>query len=212
MASHVCMYIYIYFLFYSCSFKLSLSISLRHLLNIIDPEEKKKQEEANRVDQNGSPRGSKQSPLKRKGSRDLGLIKDRLAEFFNPTKLRIAGFHGSSGDGGKDHRSAELEWMGSFQSKGKGEISESCRQAFAVICQLLLECTTFPVYFTEEESKDLHTTMFNKTGTLKKCSPPLCFIQSGIARVAYMSICLYKLSFIFLSLVWFVWNESGVTD
>ncbi|KAA0715639.1 Protein dopey-2 [Triplophysa tibetana] len=139
------------------------SMITRHLLNIIDPEEKKKQEEANRVDQNGSPRGSKQSPMKRKGSRDLGLIKDRLAEFFNPSKLRIAGFHGSSGDGGKDHRSAEFEWMGSFQSKGKGEISESCRQAFAVICQLLLECTTFPVYFTEEESQDLHTTMFNKT-------------------------------------------------
>ncbi|XP_056610813.1 protein dopey-2 isoform X2 [Triplophysa dalaica] len=148
-----------------CLQNILASMITSHLLNIIDPEEKKKQEEANRVDQNGSPRGSKQSPLKRKGSRDLGLIKDRLAEFFNPSKLRIAGFHGSSGDGGKDHISAELEWMGSFQSKGKGEISESCRQAFAVICQLLLECTTFPVYFTEEESKDLNTTMFNKTGS-----------------------------------------------
>uniref|UniRef100_A0A671KFZ4 Protein dopey-2-like n=1 Tax=Sinocyclocheilus anshuiensis TaxID=1608454 RepID=A0A671KFZ4_9TELE len=109
-------------------------------------------------------RGSKRSPSKRKGSRDLGLIKDRLAEFFNPSKLRIHVLHGSSRDGGKDHRPAELEWMGNFQSKSKGEITELCRQAFTVVCQLLLECTTFPVYFTEEENQDLHTSMFNKTG------------------------------------------------
>lgn len=130
----------------------------------MDPEKKKKQEESNQLDSNASPKGSKRSPLKRKGSRDLGLIKDRLAEFFNPGKLRIHVLHGSSRDGDKDHRPAELEWMGNFQSKSKGEISESCRQAFAVICQLLLECTTFPVYFTEEENQDLHTSMFNKTG------------------------------------------------
>uniref|UniRef100_A0A673NDD2 Protein dopey-2-like n=1 Tax=Sinocyclocheilus rhinocerous TaxID=307959 RepID=A0A673NDD2_9TELE len=116
------------------------------------------------LDPNASPRGSKRSPSKRKGSRDLGLIKDRLAEFFNPSKLRIHALHGSSRDGGKDHRPAELEWMGNFQSKSKGEITESCRQAFTVVCQLLLECTTFPVYFTEEENQDLHTSMFNKTG------------------------------------------------
>uniref|UniRef100_A0A672SYC2 DOP1 leucine zipper like protein B n=1 Tax=Sinocyclocheilus grahami TaxID=75366 RepID=A0A672SYC2_SINGR len=111
-----------------------------------------------------SPSEHKRSPSKRKGSRDLGLIKDRLAEFFNPSKLRIHVLHGSSRDGGKDHRPAELEWMGNFQSKSKGEITESCRQAFTVVCQLLLECTTFPVYFTEEENQDLHTSMFNKTG------------------------------------------------
>uniref|UniRef100_A0A8C1H2N2 DOP1 leucine zipper like protein B n=1 Tax=Cyprinus carpio carpio TaxID=630221 RepID=A0A8C1H2N2_CYPCA len=108
--------------------------------------------------------GSKQSPLKQKGSRDLGLIKDRLAEFFNPSKLRIHALHGSSRDGDENHRPVVLEWMGNFQSKSKGEISESCRQAFTVVCQLLLECTTFPVYFTEEENQDLQTSMFNKTG------------------------------------------------
>lgn len=140
------------------------SVITRHLLDIVDPEKKKKQEEANQLDANASPKSSKRSPLKRKGSRDLGLIKDRLAEFFNPSKLRIHALHGLSRDGGKDHRPAQLEWMGSFQSKSKGEISESCRQAFTVICQLLLECTTFPVYFTEEENQELHTSMFNKTG------------------------------------------------
>uniref|UniRef100_A0A671LRW5 Protein dopey-2-like n=1 Tax=Sinocyclocheilus anshuiensis TaxID=1608454 RepID=A0A671LRW5_9TELE len=122
-----------------------------------------KQEEANQLDPNAPPRGSKRSPLKRKGSRDLGLIKDRLAEFFNPSKLRIHALHGSSRDGDKNHRPAVLEWMGNFQSKSKGEISESCRQAFTVVCQLLLECTTFPVYFTEEENQDLQTSLLNKT-------------------------------------------------
>uniref|UniRef100_A0A8C1M342 DOP1 leucine zipper like protein B n=1 Tax=Cyprinus carpio TaxID=7962 RepID=A0A8C1M342_CYPCA len=140
------------------------SVITRHLLDVVDPEKKKKQEEANQLDPNASPRGSKQSPLKQKGSRDLGLIKDRLAEFFNPSKLRIHALHGSSRDGDENHRPVVLEWMGNFQSKSKGEISESCRQAFTVVCQLLLECTTFPVYFTEEENQDLQTSMFNKTG------------------------------------------------
>ncbi|XP_051564848.1 protein dopey-2-like [Myxocyprinus asiaticus] len=139
------------------------SLITRHLLDVVDPEKSNKQDESNQLDQNGSPRASKRSPLKRKGNRDLGLIKDRLAEFFNPSKLRIHALHGFSVR--KDHKPADLEWMGSFQSKGKGEISESCRQAFTVVCQLLLECTTFPVYLTEEESQDLHTTMFNKTDT-----------------------------------------------
>ncbi|XP_016141946.1 protein dopey-2-like [Sinocyclocheilus grahami] len=138
------------------------SVITRHLLDVGDPEKKKKQEAANQLDPNAPPRGSKRSPLKRKGSRDLGLIKDRLAEFFNPSKLRIHALHGSSRD--KNHRPAVLEWMGNFQSKSKGEISESCRQVVTVVCQLLLECTTFPVYFTEEENQDLQTSMFNKTG------------------------------------------------
>ncbi|XP_051566221.1 protein dopey-2-like isoform X2 [Myxocyprinus asiaticus] len=138
------------------------SLITRHLLDRVDPDKKKKQEEADQLEQNGSPRASKRSTLKRKGNRDLGLIKDRLAEFFNPSKLRIHALHGFSVR--KDHKPAELEWMGSFQSKGKGEISESCRQAFTVVCQLLLDCTTFPVYFTEDESQELHMSMFNKTG------------------------------------------------
>uniref|UniRef100_A0A8C2B9B1 DOP1 leucine zipper like protein B n=1 Tax=Cyprinus carpio TaxID=7962 RepID=A0A8C2B9B1_CYPCA len=147
MRAHcTCLFFSFFSLSHSCS-------SLRHLLDVVDPEKKKKQEEANQLDPNASPRGSKQSPLKQKGSRDLGLIKDRLAEFFNPSKLRIHALHGSSRDGDENHRPVV-----------KGEISESCRQAFTVVCQLLLECTTFPVYFTEEENQDLQTSMFNKTG------------------------------------------------
>uniref|UniRef100_A0A672STT1 DOP1 leucine zipper like protein B n=1 Tax=Sinocyclocheilus grahami TaxID=75366 RepID=A0A672STT1_SINGR len=109
---------------------------------------------SNQLDPNAPPRGSKRSPLKRKGSRDLGLIKDRLAEFFNPSKLRIHALHGSSRD--KNHRPAVLEWMGNFQSKSKGEISESCRQVVTVVCQLLLECTTFPICFSKKKLSVQH--------------------------------------------------------
>ncbi|TRY97220.1 hypothetical protein DNTS_013715 [Danionella cerebrum] len=140
------------------------SVITRHLLEVVDPE-KKKQEEANQLDPNASPKSSRRSPLKRKGSRDLGLIKDRLAEFFNPSKLRLHALHLSSGDGCKDHGPVQLEWIGSFRSKLKGEITEASRQAFSVVCQLLLECTTFPVYFTEEENQHLHSSMFNTSGT-----------------------------------------------
>uniref|UniRef100_A0A672SSN9 DOP1 leucine zipper like protein B n=1 Tax=Sinocyclocheilus grahami TaxID=75366 RepID=A0A672SSN9_SINGR len=93
------------------SFSLSLShscSSFRHLLDVGDPEKKKKQEAANQLDPNAPPRGSKRSPLKRKGSRDLG------------------------------------------------EISESCRQVVTVVCQLLLECTTFPICFSKKKLSVQH--------------------------------------------------------
>ncbi|XP_064413296.1 protein dopey-2 [Latimeria chalumnae] len=45
-----------------------------------------------------------------------------------------------------------------------GEVTEDCRQAFAAICQLLLDCATFPVYFSEEETEQLYSTVFLEFG------------------------------------------------
>uniref|UniRef100_A0A8B9GMA1 DOP1 leucine zipper like protein B n=1 Tax=Astyanax mexicanus TaxID=7994 RepID=A0A8B9GMA1_ASTMX len=75
---------------------------------------------------------------------------------------------GSSAEAG----TAVLQWMAGFQSRGRSEVTESCRQAFTAACHLLLECTTFPVYYTEEESQELHSSMFtNTTGNEEETLP-----------------------------------------
>lgn len=57
-----------------------------------------------------------------------------------------------------------LDWAAGYMPRGKAEISEACRQAFTATCHLLLECTTFPVYLSEEETLTLYTDMFGQTG------------------------------------------------
>uniref|UniRef100_A0A8B9GLQ4 DOP1 leucine zipper like protein B n=1 Tax=Astyanax mexicanus TaxID=7994 RepID=A0A8B9GLQ4_ASTMX len=150
---------------------------------IIRYKKEKGPEEAAQPEQHASPRGRKRSSSEGKGSRDLGLIKDRLAEFFTPSRLRAPPQEGcveavgSSAEAG----TAVLQWMAGFQSRGRSEVTESCRQAFTAACHLLLECTTFPVYYTEEESQELHSSMFtNTTGTqlYTGCSSPIYFTLS----------------------------------
>lgn len=58
-----------------------------------------------------------------------------------------------------------MDWAAGYMPRGKAEISEGCRQAFMATCHLLLECTTFPVYLSEEETLALHTEMFGNTGS-----------------------------------------------
>ncbi|XP_035378759.1 protein dopey-2 isoform X2 [Electrophorus electricus] len=141
------------------------SIITRHLLTMVDPD--KAEEAAALPDHHASPRARKHS---REASRDLGLIKDRLAEFFTPAKQRVQPQEVCVGDGVAGARSAGLQWSVRYQSRGKAEVTEPCRQAFTAACHLLLECTTFPVYYTEEQSQDLHSNMFkstnNEEGTL----------------------------------------------
>ncbi|XP_076857747.1 protein DOP1B isoform X2 [Brachyhypopomus gauderio] len=131
-------------------------IITRHLLAVVDS--KTVQEEAPQSECHSSPRGRKHSP---EGGRDLGLIKDRLADFFTPGKLRARPREESGASVGA--RTAGLRWSAGFQSRGKAEVTEPCRQAFTAACHLLLECTTFPVYYTEEQSQELHSHVFKNT-------------------------------------------------
>ncbi|XP_030199434.1 LOW QUALITY PROTEIN: protein dopey-2 [Gadus morhua] len=55
---------------------------------------------------------------------------------------------------------AGAAWADGFMPRSRSEISESCRQAFAAACHLLLECTTFPVYLSEGETQALYSQMF----------------------------------------------------
>uniref|UniRef100_A0A3B4BRG1 Dopey N-terminal domain-containing protein n=1 Tax=Pygocentrus nattereri TaxID=42514 RepID=A0A3B4BRG1_PYGNA len=79
---------------------------------------------------------------------------------------------------------AGLQWLLGFQSRGKAEITEACRQAFTAACHLLLECTTFPVYYTEEESQDEENTLPEWLRSLML----LCCISKDYQHVAISSL------------------------
>ncbi|XP_017325079.2 protein dopey-2 isoform X2 [Ictalurus punctatus] len=136
------------------------SVISRHLVVVVDPEKQKGQAAVTPAEQRASRRSRTRSSFGLESSRDLGLIKDRLAELFTPGKLREQSQEAVNDDKGKSTARALLQWTEGFQPRGKGEISESCRNAFTAACHLLLESTTFPVYYTEKESQELHSSMF----------------------------------------------------
>ncbi|XP_036964612.1 protein dopey-2 isoform X2 [Acanthopagrus latus] len=95
-------------------------------------------------------------------------IKDKLTELFTPNKLKSR----STSDAQLPAAPTEkkkgpmgcLDWAAGYMPRGRAEISDACRQAFTATCHLLLECTTFPVYLSEEETLALHTDMFGHAG------------------------------------------------
>ncbi|XP_072300639.1 protein DOP1B [Eucyclogobius newberryi] len=64
-----------------------------------------------------------------------------------------------------------LQWGEGYMPRGKGDISEDCRQAFTASCHLLLECITFPIYLSEEETLTLYTEMFGHSGCIVEDLP-----------------------------------------
>lgn len=147
---------------------------------VVDPEKQKGQDAVTQAEQRSSRRSRLRSLTGREGSRDLGLIKDRLAELFTPAKLREQSQEVFNDDKGKSSAHSLLQWTEGFQPKGKGVITESCRHTFTAACHLLLESTTFPVYYTEKESEELHSNMFqNTTGTIRNTYSTLNYMDSN---------------------------------
>lgn len=106
-------------------------------------------------------------------------IKEKLTELFVPNKLKPRS--PSDGAVSVDQQTSccderlkkkreryslpgSLHWGEGYMPRGKAEISEDCRQAFTASCHLLLECITFPIYLSEEETLALYTEMFGHSG------------------------------------------------
>ncbi|XP_057708594.1 protein dopey-2 [Corythoichthys intestinalis] len=98
-------------------------------------------------------------------------IKDKLTEIFTPNKPK----HQPACEVQPSEKTPEPgrrpDWESGYRPRSRSEIPEACRQAFAATCNLLLECTTFPVYLSEEEALALHTDMFGETGGKRECLP-----------------------------------------
>ncbi|KAM7407321.1 hypothetical protein PAMA_003171 [Pampus argenteus] len=98
-------------------------------------------------------------------------IKDKLTELFTPNKLKKRSTSDAQLSAAPAVKKKELghsqclNWADGYMPRGRAEISEACRQAFTATCHLLMECTTFPVYLSEEETLTIHTDMFGDTGS-----------------------------------------------
>ncbi|XP_030642280.1 protein dopey-2 [Chanos chanos] len=146
----------------TCMQDILTSLITRYLLQVVDPE-REGQDGSCVPSQSALSERKRSSVSGRKESRELSipLIKDRLAGFFTPNKLRPSDQDGAPMESQKGQQQG---WIEGYVSRGKGEISEDCRQSFTAVCHLLLECTTFPIYLTEEESKQLYISLFSNTG------------------------------------------------
>eukprot|EP00070_Physeter_catodon_P041545 XP_028348439.1 protein dopey-2 isoform X2 [Physeter catodon] len=61
-------------------------------------------------------------------------------------------------------RKEEEEWAVDQVVIDPGSLREGCREAFAAACHLLLDCATFPVYLSQEETERLCDTLFQLPG------------------------------------------------
>ncbi|XP_066474998.1 protein dopey-2 [Tiliqua scincoides] len=64
----------------------------------------------------------------------------------------------------KGKEEEEEEWDIDQVMLDLGDTREDCRLAFAALCHLLLDCTTFPVYLSEEETEQLYLSLFQMPG------------------------------------------------
>ncbi|XP_068185047.1 protein dopey-2 isoform X2 [Antennarius striatus] len=98
-------------------------------------------------------------------------IKDKLTELFTPNKPKPRSASDSrTSDVLKETKkncgnTGHLDWAAGYMPRSRAEISEACRQAFTAACHLLLECTTLPFYLSEEETRALHSEMFDQTSS-----------------------------------------------
>ncbi|NXY86452.1 DOP2 protein, partial [Alcedo cyanopectus] len=58
----------------------------------------------------------------------------------------------------------EEEWDLEQMMLALGPLRGDCKEAFAAACHLLLDCTTFPVYLSEEEMEELYSSLFQVAG------------------------------------------------
>ncbi|KAM9320852.1 protein DOP1B [Gastrophryne carolinensis] len=123
----------------------------------------------------GTP--EKQGSTKKRGSWDAKQItgpqfKQMLTDFFTPwpsapkKKSSDKGeFSPTSSPSKKANRTTEEERDIDRFMRNMGDLSEDCREAFAAACHFLLDCATFPVYLSEEETEHLYTAIFQVPGS-----------------------------------------------
>ncbi|XP_027586958.2 protein dopey-2 isoform X2 [Pipra filicauda] len=70
-------------------------------------------------------------------------------------------------DSGSKKEKEEEEWDLEQVMLVLGPLKGDCKEAFSAACHLLLDCTTFPVYLSEEEMEQLYLSLFEVPG----CDP-----------------------------------------
>lgn len=95
-------------------------------------------------------------------------FKQMLSDLFtvrgSPFKQKGLDPQPHSNDLGNCKADEEEEWDIDQVMLDLGDTREDCRLAFAALCHLLLDCSTFPVYLSEEETEQLYVSLFQVPG------------------------------------------------
>ncbi|XP_068126561.1 protein dopey-2 isoform X2 [Hyperolius riggenbachi] len=104
-------------------------------------------------------------------------FKQMLTEFFTPwpsvskQKSDKVVYSPSSSPSNKIHKGTDNGWDIDRFIQNMGDMSEDCREAFAAACHFLLDCATFPVYLSEEETEQMYSFLFQVPGSGDCCFP-----------------------------------------
>ncbi|XP_007423388.1 protein dopey-2 isoform X2 [Python bivittatus] len=102
-------------------------------------------------------------------------LKQMLSDFFtvrgSPFKQKGLEPPSPSNERGSPRDKEEKDWDLDQVMFDLGDTREDCREAFSALCYLLLDCTTFPVYLSEEESELLYLSLFQVSGGSESSFP-----------------------------------------
>lgn len=125
---------------------------------------KEKKENGYRLPESG---GKKKSPWDAKQI-TVPQFKQMLSDLFSvrgsPFKNKSSNPLPSDHNSGNKKEKEEEEWDFEQVMLVLGPLRGDCKEAFSAACHLLLDCTTFPVYLSEEEMEQLYLSLFQVPG------------------------------------------------
>ncbi|XP_057266045.1 protein dopey-2 isoform X2 [Pezoporus wallicus] len=125
---------------------------------------KEKKENGYRLPESGS---KKKSPWDTKQI-TVPQFKRMLSDLFSvrgsPFKNKSSNPLPSDHNSGNKKEKEEEEWDFEQVMLVLGPLRGDCKEAFSAACHLLLDCTTFPVYLSEEEMEQLYLSLFHVPG------------------------------------------------
>lgn len=111
------------------------------------------------------------------------LFSVRGSPFKNKSSHLLSSEHNSG-----NKKEKEEEWDLEQVMLVLGPLRGDCKEAFAAACHLLLDCTTFPVYLSEEEMEQLYLSLFQIPGKKRfLCWTKTCTSESATNSVSSLT-------------------------
>ncbi|NXP23460.1 DOP2 protein, partial [Scytalopus superciliaris] len=137
-------------------------------ISATNPSGKEKKENGYRFPESAS---RKRSPWDAKQI-TVPQVKQMLSDLFSvrgsPFRSKGSNPLLSDHDSGNRKEKEEEEWDLEQMMLVLGPLRGDCKEAFSAACHLLLDCTTFPVYLSDEEMEQLYLSLFQVPGA---CDP-----------------------------------------
>ncbi|NXK86473.1 DOP2 protein, partial [Formicarius rufipectus] len=144
------------------SSKYIFGVQFQESISTANPSEKERKENGYRFPEGGSKKkwDAKQITVPHFKQMLSDLFSARGSPFRTKTSSPLPSEH----DSGNRQEKEEEEWDLEQMMLVLGPLKGDCKEAFSAACHLLLDCTTFPVYLSEEEMEQLYLSLFQVPG------------------------------------------------